>query len=145
MPFRSIILSNVVILGCLNFNYVLMWGAQSCPSLCNSMDCGPPGSSVHGDSPDKNTGVDCHALLQGIFPTQGSNPGLVHCRWNFYHLSHQGCPQILEWVAHPLSKASSKARNQTGVSCMAGRFFTSWAIREVPSWGIFYAERRRRK
>ena len=43
------------------------------------MDCSPPGSSVHGDSPGKNTGVGCHALLQGIFPTQGSNPGLLYC------------------------------------------------------------------
>ena len=43
------------------------------------MDRSPPGSSVHGDSPGKNTGVDCHALLQGIFPTQGLNPGLPHC------------------------------------------------------------------
>ena len=40
------------------------------PTLCNHMDCSPPGSSVHGDSPGKNTGVGCHALLQGIFPTQ---------------------------------------------------------------------------
>ena len=45
------------------------------------MDCSPPGSSVHGDSPGKNTGVGCHALLQGIFPTQESNPGLLHCRF----------------------------------------------------------------
>ena len=44
------------------------------------MDCSPPGSCVHGDAPGKNTGVGCHALLQGIFPTQGSNPGLPHCR-----------------------------------------------------------------
>ena len=38
------------------------------------MDCSPPGFSIHGNSPGKNTGVGCHALLQGIFPTQGSNP-----------------------------------------------------------------------
>ena len=63
---------------------------QSCPTLCDSMDCGPSGSSVHGNSPDKNTGVGCHALLQGIFQTQGSNPSLLHCRWILYHLSHQG-------------------------------------------------------
>ena len=50
----------------------------------------PPGSSVHGDSPGKNTGVGCHALLQGIFPTQGLNLGLPHCWWILYHLSHQG-------------------------------------------------------
>ena len=46
---------------------------QSYPILCNAMDCSPPGSSVHGDSPGKDTGVDCHALLQGNFPAQGSN------------------------------------------------------------------------
>ena len=46
---------------------------QSCPTLCDPMDCSLPGSSVHGDSLGKNTGVGCHALLQGIFPTQGSN------------------------------------------------------------------------
>ena len=46
---------------------------QSCPTLCDIMNCSPPGSSVHGDSPGKNIGVGCHAPLQGIFPTQGSN------------------------------------------------------------------------
>ena len=53
---------------------------QTCPTLCNPMDYSLPGSSVHGDSPDKNAGVGCHALLQGLFPTQGPNPGLPHCR-----------------------------------------------------------------
>ena len=49
---------------------------QLCPSLYNPMGYSPPGSSVHRDSPGKNTGVGCHALLQGVFPTQGSNLGL---------------------------------------------------------------------
>ena len=62
--------------------------AQSRPTLSDPMDCSPPGSSGHGDSPSKNTGVGCHALLQGIFPTQGSNPGLQHCRRILYLLSH---------------------------------------------------------
>ena len=44
------------------------------------MDCSPPGFSIHGGSPGKNTRVGCHFLLQGIFPTQGLNPGLPHCR-----------------------------------------------------------------
>ena len=52
--------------------------AQSCLTLCNPMDCSPPGSSVHGHSPGKNTGVGCHFLLRGIFPTQESNPHLLH-------------------------------------------------------------------
>ena len=64
--------------------------AQSRPTLCEPMDCSLPGSSVHGDSPSKNTGVGCHALLQRIFPTQGSNSGLLHCRQILYWLSHQG-------------------------------------------------------
>ena len=51
---------------------------QLCPTLCDPMDCSLPGSSVLGDSTDKNTEVGCHALLQGIFPTQGSNSGLPH-------------------------------------------------------------------
>ena len=55
--------------------------AQSCLTLCYPMDYSPQGSSFHRDSPGKNIGVGCHALLQGIFPTQESNPGLPHCRW----------------------------------------------------------------
>ena len=77
--------------------------AQSCLTLRDPMDCSPPGSSVHGDFPDKNTGVGCHVLLE-IFPTQGSNPGLVHSRQILYPLSHQGSPGILEWVAYPFSR-----------------------------------------
>ena len=71
---------------------VLCLVAQSCLTLCDHMDCSSPGSSVHGDSPGKNTGVACSALRQGIFPTQGLNPGLLHCRQILYHLSHQGSP-----------------------------------------------------
>ena len=67
--------------------------AQLCLTLCNPMDYSPQGSSVHGDSPGKNTAVGCHALLQGIFPTQGLNQGLLHCRWILYQLSYQGSPQ----------------------------------------------------
>ena len=66
--------------------------AKSCLTLCDPMDCSLPGSSVHGDIPGKNTGVSCHALLQGIFPTQGSNPGLLHCRQTLYQLSYKGSP-----------------------------------------------------
>ena len=59
------------------------------------MDCSPPGSSVHEDSPGKNTGVGCHVVLQGVFPTQGLNPGLPHCRQILYQLSYQGSPHKL--------------------------------------------------
>ena len=99
------------------------------------MDCSLPSSSVHGDSPVKNTGVGCHALFQEIFPTQGSNPGLPHFKQILYHLSNhaaaaakslQSCPTLcnpmdcslpgysihgilqartLEWVAISFSNA----------------------------------------
>ena len=82
------------------------------------MDCSPPGSSVLGDSPGQNIGVGCHVLLQGIFPTQGSKPGLPHCRWTLYHLSHKGSPRIMEWIAYPFS---------SDLPCIAGIVFTSWA------------------
>ena len=94
-------------------------GTQSCLTLCDPMDCSPSGSSVHGDSPGKNIGVSCHALLQGILLTQGSNPGLLHCRCILYHLSHQGKPGILEWVANPFSRRTFQPRNWTGVNWIA--------------------------
>ena len=106
--------------------------AQSCPILCEPVDCSLPGSSVHGisqtrileskscsvvsdslrphglyspwNSLGQNTGVGSLSLLQGIFPTQGSNPGLPHCRRIVYQLTHKGSPRILEWVAVPFSK-----------------------------------------
>ena len=70
-------------------------------------------------------------LLLGIFPTQGSNPGLLHCGWILYQLSHKGSPRILEWVAYLFSIRSSQPRNWTRVSCIAGRFFTSCAIEVI--------------
>ena len=83
------------------------------------------------NSPGQNTGVGRLSLLQGIFPTQGLNPGLLHCGQILDQLSHKGSPGILEWVASPFSRGSSWPRNQTGVSCIAGRFFTNWVIRET--------------
>ena len=98
--------------------------AQSCPTLCD-----PHGLYRPWNSPGQNTGVGSHSLLQGIFPTQGSNPGLPHCRQILYQLSHKGSPRTLEWAPYPFSRGSSWTRNQTGVSCIAGGFFTNWAIR----------------
>ena len=69
---------------------VLCLVAQSCLTLCYPKDCSPPGSSVHRDSPGKNDEMGSLSLLQGIFPTQKSNPGLLHYRQILYHLSHQG-------------------------------------------------------
>ena len=59
------------------------------------------------NSPGQNTEVGSLSLLQGILPTQGSNPGLPHYRWILYQLSHKGNPRTLEWVAYPFSKGCS--------------------------------------
>ena len=78
------------------------------------------------NSPGQNTGMGSPSLLQGIFPTQGLNRGLLHCRQILHQLSHKGSPRILEWVAYPFSSGSSCPRNRTGISCIAGGFFTNW-------------------
>ena len=69
---------------------------QSCPTLCNPMDCNPPGFSVREDSPGKNTGVCCHALLPGIFPTQELNQGPLLCRQILYQLSDQKGSEVAQ-------------------------------------------------
>ena len=100
------------------------WKSLSHVRLCDPMDYSP------WNSPGQNTRVGSRSLLQGIFPTQGLNPGLPHCRRILHQLSHQGSPRILEWVAYPFSNGSSQPRNWTRVSCIAGGFFTNWATSE---------------
>ena len=80
---------------------------QSCPTLCDPMDCSLPGSSVPGDSPGKNARVGSLSRLQGIFPTQGSNPGLLNCRRILYQLSHKGSP-CNHYLYHTGKKKISK-------------------------------------
>ena len=100
--------------------------AQSCPTLCDRMDC------VHGIHQAKILEWAAFPFSRGSFPTQGLNPGLPHCRRILYHLSHQGSPRILGWTAYPFSRESSQPRNWTRVSCIAGGFLTSWAIILLP-------------
>ena len=104
-------------------------GSESCSVVFDSL-------WSHGlyspcNSLGQNTGMGSLSLLQRIFPAQISNPGLLHCRWILYQLSHKGSPRIPEWVAYPFSRGSSQPRNWTSVSCIAGGFFTNWAIREA--------------
>ena len=106
---------------------VLEWGAiafsESHSVMSNSLR--PLELYSPWNSPGQNIGVGRLSLLQGIFPIQGLNPGLLHCRWILCQLSHKRSPRILEWVTFPFSRGSSPPRNQTGVSCSAGRFFTN--------------------
>ena len=85
----------------LNKEKVKVKVAQSYLTLCNPLDCSP------WNSPGETTGVGSLSLLQGIFPTQGLNPGLLNCRQIFYQLSRKGSPAILEKVAYPFSRGSS--------------------------------------
>ena len=95
------------------------------------MDYSPPGSSVHGILQARMLERVAISFSTGIFPTQGSNPSLPRCRRILYRLNQQESPRILQWVAYPSSRGSSRPRNRTRVSCIAGVFFTSWATREA--------------
>ena len=95
IPFVSVKQSNMGedhfhLLCCLFWSCSTCLVTQSCLTLCDPMDCSPPGLSVYEDSPGKNTGVGYHALLQGIFPTQGLSPALLHRKRILYCVSHQG-------------------------------------------------------
>ena len=102
--------------------------AQSCPTLCDPMDLHSP-----WNRPGQNTGVGSLSLLQGIFPTQGLNPGLPRCRQILYQLSHQESPRILDWVAYPFSSRSFQPRNRTVVSCITGGFLPAELSRKPKS------------
>ena len=85
---------------------------QSRKMACESERCSAVSDSVTPwNSPGQNAGVGSRSLLQGIFPTQGSNPGIPHCRQILCQLSHKGSPRILKWTAYPLSSGSSQPRN----------------------------------
>ena len=97
--------------------------AQSCLTPCDPMD------SVHGI-------LQARILEWVAFPfsswsIQGLNPGFPRCKQILYQLSHKGSPRILEWVAYHFSSRSIWPRNRTRVSCIAGGFFTNWAISSV--------------
>ena len=82
---------------------VYVWVTQSCLTLCDPMDCSSPGFSVHGILQARTLEWVAipYSFLQGISPTQGLNPGLLHGRQILYHLSHQGSPNItLQRVKH---------------------------------------------
>ena len=109
---------------------------KSCSVVSDSWR--PRGPYIPWNSPGQNTGVGSLSLLQGIFPTHGSNPGFPHCRQILYQLNHQRSPRILEWVAYPFSSRPSWPRNWTVVSWTAGGFFTSWATGEALVLWAYY-------
>ena len=80
----------------------------------------------------------------GDLQTQGLNPGSPHCRRILYQLSHKGSPRILEWVAYLFFSGSSWPRDRTWVSCIAGRFFTNWTMKELQKSQNCYEKTERR-
>ena len=125
---------------------VKVFVAQSCPTLCNHMDRSPPGSSIY-NSPGKNTGVGCHFLTPGDLPNPGIEPrsptlqthSLVWVTMTPWTIDHQ-IPLSIDfsrqqhWSGLPFSfsRGSSRLRDWTQVSCVAGRFFIVWATRKMP-------------
>ena len=102
---------------------VLCLVSQSCSTLCDPwiVACQAPLSMEI--SPGKNTGVGCHALLQGIFPTEGLNPGLLHCRQILYYLSHQGSPALPSTIINETSmyfKENYKPRKRKKIAISNG-------------------------
>ena len=75
------------------------------------------------------------AMPSSTGSSQSEKPQILY---HLSHLSHQGSPRILEWAAYPFSRVSSQPRNWTGVFCIAGRFFTSWATREALGWPVSF-------
>ena len=111
------------------------WVLQLFLTLCDPVDCSLSGCSVHGDSPGKNTGVGCCALLQGYSRPRSSALHVVS-----WPSEPPGKPMSTGVVFYPFSRRSSQPRNWIGVSCIAVRFFTSWATREATeplSYGSF--------
>ena len=107
-------------------NHLIYWFPNTC-------SCGPPCLNV-------GFSRNIHIFFMWVdFPfSRGSSqtrdqtkPGLLRCRQILYQLSHKGSPRILEWAAYPFSSRSSQLMNQTGVSRIAGRFLTNWAIRKA--------------
>ena len=97
--------------------------AQLCPTFCDPVDY-----TAHG--------ILQARILEWVgFPFSRGSRDQTQVFWiagRFFHqLSHKGSPRILEWVAYSFSSRSSQPRNRTGVSCIAGGFFTNWAIREA--------------
>ena len=96
----------------------------------------PHGLYSPWNSPGQNTGASSLSVLQGIFPTQGSNPSLPHCRWIPYQVSQKASPRILEWVDFPFSRGASWPRNQTAVSCISGGFILCQIVDKLSNYSI---------
>ena len=89
---------------CMSVSFPVHARMQTCLILCDPIDCSPPGSSVHGDSPGKNTGVGCHALLQGMdLPNLGVKPRSPTLQMGSLPSEPPGKPPKIEMCYFPSS------------------------------------------
>ena len=109
---------------------ILLGESESCTVMSNSLQLHGPYSSWY--SPGQNIGVGNLSLLQGIFPTQGLNPGLPNCRWILYQLHHYGSPRILVWVSLFQQIFLTQESNQGLLHCKQILHQLSWG---KPSYG----------
>ena len=87
--------------------------------------------TVHGILQARTLEWVAFPFSRGSSQPRDQSHGLPHGGQILYQLSHKGSPRTLQWVADPFSSGSSWPRNQSGVSCIAGGFFTTWATREA--------------
>ena len=121
----------------------------SCSVMSNSLrrhGLQPTRVFLPWDSPGKDTGVGCHFLLQGIFPTQGSNPGLLHCRQTLYHLSHQGSPKSLYCLIIRINispvgggRESQKHEWEVQRKTLKNRCFLVWPVHEMAGVEVIFS------
>ena len=120
------------------------WVYECCSAVSNSLR--PCGLYSPWNSPGHNTGVGGRSLLQGIFPTQGLNPDLPHCKQILYQLSHQRRPRILEWVAYSSSSGLSSLYTDEGEIQWGGKKATGieeakWRRIYFPKEGICWPKK----
>ena len=110
---------------------------QLCLTLCDPMDCSPPGSSVHGILQAGILEWVATSFSRGSSRPRDRTQVSRICRRILYQLSHKGSPRILEWVAYPFSRRSSRPRNRTRVTCIA-RGFLPTKLPRKPSGSLFF-------
>ena len=102
---------------CTLYNSVCVLVVQSCLTLCNTIDYFLPGSSGPWNSLGRNTRVGSYSLLQGIFPAQGLNLDLPHCRQILYHLSHKGSPTLIKYCIIKYTKVQLLVKDECTCQC----------------------------
>ena len=107
------------------------WKSLTLIWTCDPMDCSLPDSSVHEVLQARILEWVAIPFSRGSSQPRDQTQGLPRCRWILYQLSHQESPRILQWVAYPFSRESFQPRDRSRVSCIEGRFFTSWATSEI--------------